>query len=207
MIIENGMRYLLLAVVVLGLGGCVTAPPSQPSNLCHIFQEKSGWFDAARAAQKRWGAPIPVGMAIIYQESGYRGDAKPPRNHLFWVIPWTRVSSAYGYTQALDSTWKQYEKESGNGWASRKSFSDSIDFVGWYLHTSYRILGLSMTDAYSQYLAYHEGQGGFRRGSYRNKPGLKRIARRVATRSARYTRQLNGCRAQLEAKSGWWPFW
>src|SRR5699024_1278770 len=201
------MRCLLPAIVALSLAGCATAPPTQPSNICHIFQEKSGWYDAAKSSHKRWGAPIPLSMAIIYQESGYRADAVPPRNRLLWVIPWTRVSSAYGYTQALDSTWKQYEQQSGNGWASRKNFSDSIDFVGWYIHRSYRILGLSKTDAYSQYLAYHEGQGGFRRGSYRGKPGLQRIARRVASRAVNYRHQLNGCRAELEANTGWWPFW
>jgi len=199
------MRALLYLIVVSALSGCVTAPPSQPSNLCDIFYEKDGWFDAAQASYQRWGAPIPVQMSIIYQESSFVADAVPPRNHLFWVIPWTRVSSAYGYTQALDSTWDWYKQASGNSWANRDSFADAIDFVGWYIDTSHDMLGISRADAYSQYLAYHEGQGGYRRGSYRSKGWLLQAARRVDARAARYTRQLNGCRADLAADSGW--FW
>lgn len=200
------MRATLLLIVVLGLSGCVTAPPSQPADLCDIFHEKGGWFDAAQASYQRWGAPIPVQMSIIYQESSFVADAAPPRNRLLWVIPWTRVSSAYGYTQALDSTWDWYKQESGNSWASRDSFADAVDFVGWYIDTSHDMLGMAKSDAYSQYLAYHEGQGGYRRGSYRSKGWLLQTARRVDARAARYARQLSGCRADLASDSGW-LFW
>jgi hypothetical protein len=194
----------LAALVVLT--GCVTAPPSQPNDLCEIFREKGGWYDDAKAAEKRWGTPIQVQMAIIYQESSYRGDAKPPRNRLLWVIPWTRSSSAYGYTQALDSTWARYERESGNGWASRDDFGDAVDFIAWYVDLSHRILGLSKWDAYSQYLAYHEGQGGFQRQTYAHKAWLKRAASRVQARTERYAGQLQTCREELERGFWFWPF-
>lgn len=199
------MRTALLLLLFSVLAGCVTAPPSQPHDLCNIFYEKDGWFDAAQASYERWGAPIPVQMAIIYQESSFVADAAPPRNHLFWVIPWTHVSSAYGYTQALDSTWASYVEQTGNDWANRDVFSDAIDFVGWYIDTSHDMLGISKGDAFSQYLAYHEGRAGYRNGSYRGKQWLMQTARQVDARAGRYARQLRTCRADLAADSGW--FW
>lgn len=204
--LNNVMRLQLYIIIALGLGGCVAAPPSQPGDLCAMFHEKEDWFAAAQASHERWNAPIPVLMAIIYHESGFVADAAPPRSHLFWIIPWTRVSSAYGYTQALDSTWAWYVEETGNSWANRDVFADAIDFVGWYIDTSHDMLGISKADAFSQYLAYHEGQGGYRHGSYRGKQWLLETAHSVAARAHRYARQLRTCRADLASDSGW-LFW
>lgn len=200
--------FLLLCLVAAPLAGCVTAPPSNPSNLCSIFKEKNGWYDDAEDAAQHWGAPIPVQMSIIYQESRYVGDARPPRKHLLWIIPWTHISSAYGYTQALDSTWDHYKSKTGHPFASRDDFGDATDFVGWYVNQSHRILGISRSDAYRQYLAYYVGRGGYRQGAYRSKPWLLRAARRVQGRADRYGQQLAGCRSELQRSGGhwWWPF-
>ncbi|MDT0634239.1 transglycosylase SLT domain-containing protein [Spectribacter hydrogenooxidans] len=190
----------------LWLSACAVAPPRQPDNLCAIFHEKDGWYDDAHAAEKRWGTPIPVQMAIIFQESAYQQDVRPPRTRLLWVIPWTRPSSAYGYTQALDSTWAWYQRDSGNSWADRDDFEDAVDFVAWYVNQSHRQIGIARNDAYSQYLAYHEGQNGFKRRTWANKKWLINVAYRVSARADRYTRQLAGCREDLES-DGWWFFW
>ncbi len=199
-------RYCLFLLVV-ALAGCVTSPPRATANACDIFYEKDGWFDDADNAFQRWGAPIQVQMAIIYQESRFVGDARPPRKRLLWIIPWTHISSAYGYTQALDSTWDWYKRDSGNGWADRDDFGDATDFVGWYIAKSAATLGISKWDTYSQYLAYHEGQAGYRRGSYKAKPWLLRTAGRVDARASRYGQQLQSCRADLENPGHWWwPF-
>ncbi|WP_353251569.1 transglycosylase SLT domain-containing protein [Salinisphaera sp. PC39] len=198
-------RLWPLAAAALLSACAATAPPEETSDICEIFREKDGWYEEAKAAADRWGTPIQVQLAIIHQESSFHGKAKPPRNRLLWVIPWTRSSSAYGYTQALDSTWDWYKRESGNGWASRDDFGDAADFVAWYANVSNRMLGISKWDAYSQYLAYHEGQTGFERGTYAGKTWLKRVANRVQARAERYGGQLRGCREELES-GGWWPF-
>lgn len=192
---------LLGICLTAGLAGCVVAPPRQPDNLCAIFREKDDWYQDAKAAQARWGTPIAVQMAIMAQESGYREEIKPPRTRILWIIPWTRPSSAYGYTQALDSTWDWYLRDSGNGWADRDDFVDAADFVAWYVAKSHQMIGISKSDAFSQYLAYHEGQTGFKRKSYAGKDWLIDTAYRVAARAERYARQLNGCREELE--DGW----
>ena len=201
----------LMAVGVLlstlMLTGCVTTPPQSPDNLCRIFKEKDDWYKAAKHSEKKWGVPMQIQMAIIYQESGFRGRAKPPRKKLFGLIPTVRPSSAFGYAQVKDGTWDWYRDKSGNGIASRSNFGDAIDFVGWYGEQSQKMVGISKWDAKNQYLAYHEGHGGYRKKSYRKKAWLVRVADKVKRRADSYGSQLKGCRDDLD--SGWdlWPFW
>ena len=192
---------LLFGIVVIS---CSTAPPEDPGNSCSIFEEKGSWYSAARDSYKKWGVPIQVQLAIIYQESRFVHDAKPPRQKLLWVIPWTRPSSAYGYGQIKDSTWEWYLKSTGRRWADRDDFDDVADFIGWYGDMSHRKLGISKSDAYSQYLAYHEGHGGFKRKTYKNKKWLTRVASQVAARAQRYSAQLRKCEDSLD--KGWWFF-
>jgi hypothetical protein len=192
------VRTAVGCLTAAGLVSCASnKPPRQADNLCDIFDEKGDWFDAAQVSEARWGAPIPVKMAIMWRESSYRHDAEPPDDHILWVVPWGNVSSAYGYAQALDGTWGDYQKATGRGWADRDEFDDAIDFIGWYMSETNRRAGVSMNDAYGQYLAYHEGITGYRRGSYVNKPGVQRAARQVARQAEAYQRQLSVCRAVL----------
>jgi hypothetical protein len=192
---------LLFGIVVIS---CSTAPPEDLGDSCSIFEEKGSWYSAARDSYKKWGVPIQVQLAIIYQESRFVHDAKPPRQKLLWVIPWTRPSSAYGYGQIKDSTWEWYLKSTGRRWADRDDFDDVADFIGWYGDMSHRKLGISKSDAYSQYLAYHEGHGGFKRKTYKNKKWLTRVASQVAARAQRYSAQLRKCEDSLD--KGWWFF-
>jgi hypothetical protein len=178
---------------LLGLGGCATAPPQRPQDACAIFDEKPSWYKAARKAEAKWGTPVQVQLAIIRAESGFRHDAKPPRERLLGVPLW-RASSAYGYPQAKDETWDWYRAKTGNRGASRKDFADAVDFVGWYTDVSQRTLGISKWDAYSQYLAYHEGHGGYKRGTYKDKAWLMGVARKVDSYARTYGTQLASCR-------------
>ncbi|MDF4512430.1 hypothetical protein P3472_14995 [Vibrio parahaemolyticus] len=199
------MNIKPLVVSVLGsvlLAGCATAPPKQQDNLCEIFREKSGWYDDAKDMEKEWGTPIHVAMAIIKQESSFRHDAKPPKDYVLGFIPWGRVSSAYGYAQAQDPAWDDFQDSTGQG-GSRTSFDDSIMFVGWYTHETRRQLGISLWDSYNQYLAYHEGRGGYKRGTYKRKPSLMKVARRVEQTAKTYGWQLKQCRQELEDNSSW----
>ena len=200
-------RLTLVAVAALSLAACATTPPSNPDNLCAIFYEKDGWYEQAKLTQKRWGAPIHVKMAIMRHESSFRHNAKPPRYYFLGFIPWGRISSAEGYSQALDGTWAHYQRENKRVRASRRDFDDSLDFIGWYLHKSKQQIGLSLDDAYSHYLAYHEGQTGFKNGTWKAKPSIQRYAQKVAATAKRYENQLKDCREGLENRGPWWwPF-
>ncbi|MBF0614461.1 MAG: transglycosylase SLT domain-containing protein [Magnetococcales bacterium] len=194
--------------VCVGLTGCASAPVvQQPDNACAIFQDQGGWYEATRKAWKKWGVPIPVQLAIIHQESRFKHDAKPARSRLFWFIPGPRPSSAFGYAQALDETWESYKKNTGSRWADRDDFADAVDFIGWYVDVSHRKCGIAKSDARLQYLAYHEGQQGYNRKSYKNKKWLLEVALRVERNAERYREQLARCRPEGES-GGWrlWPF-
>jgi hypothetical protein len=204
--IVKSMALGLLVLLVWLLGACTSTPPRDTENACRIFTEKDDWYEATQDVYKKWGVPVHVQLAIIHQESRFRQDAKPPRGKLFWFIPWFRKSSAYGYAQVKDSTWDWYKEKTGNRWADRDDFEDAVDFIGWYCNLSHRKLGISKWDAYRQYLAYHEGQGGYRQGTYKKKPWLIKVARSVDNNAKRYRAQIAKCKDELE--SGWslWPF-
>jgi hypothetical protein len=192
----NPIHQIILIGVLL-LSGCATMPPSNPANLCAIFSEKDDWYAAAKTASGRWAVPIPITMAIINQESSFVDDARPARVR-FLGIPLWRPSSAFGYGQAKDETWEWYTAKTGNGGAARDEFADAVDFVAWYVHQSHRMLGIARHDAYNQYLAYHEGQGGYRQGRWREKRWLRAVALKVEATAKRYQHQLDGCAARLE---------
>lgn len=197
----RGLTASLTGVILLSLAGCATAPPREPENLCEIFREKDDWYDAAADMREKWGVPIQVPMAMMYQESSFKHDAKPPKDYILWVIPWGRVSSAYGYSQAKTLTWEDYQRETGNSWASRDDFEDAIDFMGWFISKTHQVNGVSKWDAYAQYLNYHEGWGGYRRQTYRDKQWLMTTAGRVKERASRYGSQLRSCEEELQR--GW----
>ena len=196
------LYWLLLPWVFLG--GCSTNPPSRIDDACVIYDEKSDWYDDTQDSYEQWGVPNYVQLAIIHQESRFKYDAKPPRKKWLGFIPLGRPTSAYGYAQVIDSTWDWYIRQTGNRGADRDDFGDAVDFIGWYGNLSHKSLGLAKSDAYNQYLAYHEGHTGFKRRTYRKKPWLIKVARKVRANAARYRKQLARCEDDLS--SGGW-FW
>ncbi|AVH31285.1 transglycosylase SLT domain-containing protein [Vibrio fluvialis] len=194
-------KWLSVGTLLL-LAGCATSPPSKQNNLCEIFREKPQWYEDAVEMQDEWGTPIQIAMAIIKQESSFRHDAKPPKDYLFGFIPWGRVSSAYGYAQAQDPAWDDFQRATDYG-GSRTNFDDSLMFIGWYTSETQKTLGVSKWDTYHQYLAYHEGRGGFKRKSYQSKPTLIKVARKVEQQAKDYGWQLKQCRQELEDNRSW----
>ena len=173
---------------------CARPPPANINDACHMFQQRAEWHEAAQKSANRWRIPVEMIMAFMHQESSFNATARPPRRKLFGFIPWFRPSSAYGYSQATDATWKQYEKQTGRLFARRNSFPDSADFIGWYNDTSARTLGLPRDDAYSLYLAYHEGWTGYRNKTYNQKRWLLKVAEKVKKNAAVYRKQIKRCK-------------
>ena len=197
------LRSLILIICVLLVTGCGgNYRPSNPNNLCTIFEENEDWYAAALDSQKKWGQPLQIPMAIIKQESSFRGDALPPKDYLLGFIPWGRVSSAYGFAQVKSAAWSDYLKESGNWGAARDDFDDAMDFVGWYMNKTHKINGVSKWDAYGQYLNYHEGWGGYKNKSYRKKPWLVKVAKKVKRQASTYGAQYRKCKDDLN--QGFW---
>lgn len=185
---------LLSLLVVLLLSACSSVPknPKGIENGCHILATHGSWRDAFDATYRKYGVPPHVIMAIIYQESRFVHDARPPRKK-FLGIPTVRPSTAYGYAQALDTTWDWYQDKGNNRFGDRDHFPDAVDFIGWYLNENQKRTGVSKWDTEQQYLAYHDGTGGYLKGTYRKKPWLMRVAKKVARRSVMYRQHLSRC--------------
>ncbi|CAK0774656.1 conserved hypothetical protein [Gammaproteobacteria bacterium] len=206
----KGSLLKRIAVWAILLSGCASHPPPKPSssaalpldrdNLCAVFAHHPDWYAQGRQAESRWGLPLPILMAFIRQESSFRADARPRAVHVLGVFSWGSTS-AYGYAQAKDDTWNWYRQKTGHANARRDQFGDAADFVGWYAHLTQDLLGIPLTDAYRQYLAYHEGHGGYARSTYKDKAWLLEFARKVQERARQYGEQLRYCSKPLAVES------
>tara|TARA_B100001173_G_scaffold238348_1_gene208059 strand:- start:6 stop:494 length:489 start_codon:yes stop_codon:yes gene_type:complete len=153
------------------------------------------WYKHAKKTEKKWGTPVYLQLAIIKMESSFDWLAKPPRQKLFKVVPYKRPSSSFGYSQAVKGTWKQYKDETGNKFATRSRFKDSVDFIGWYTNKTEKILKVSKKDAFRHYIAYHEGWGNYK--NYKSNKKVINLAKRVENQSNIYKQQLSECKNSL----------
>ncbi len=180
--------------------GCASNPqPSaeQISDACDLLSDNREWYRDLRHASKEWGAPMGLQLAIINQESSFDGKARPARGprKFFGLVQGDRPSTAFGYSQALETTWDTYKKNTGNGGADRHSFHDSVDFIGWYVNATGKQAGVKQYDYKAHYIAYHEGPGGYIDGAWKNKTWLVQRANHVASQAARYESQISNCKA------------
>jgi len=187
------LRATVLTILVASCGGGNFSAPRNLDDACSVLKQRPTYLKAMRKSERRWGIPVHVQMATIYQESKFVGNARTPFQYVLGVIPMGRQSSAYGYSQALDATWKEYKRGPGRAGAKRDDIGDATDFMGWYMAQSAERLGIAKSDARNQYLAYHDGRSGYARGSYRSKPWLVRIAGEIDARSNTYRDQLRAC--------------
>ncbi|RCL03472.1 MAG: Lytic transglycosylase [Candidatus Tokpelaia sp. JSC161] len=154
-------KTILLAITVSPLLiGCASTP-KHIDNACAVLNQNDGiffnWQKAVQEAEKNYSIPIPIILATIYTESSFKQRAKPPRTKLLGFIPWKHLSTAYGYSQALNTSWEDYRKKTGHATARRTNFYDAAQFVAWFHHESVRKNHISPNDAYNLYLNYHMG--------------------------------------------------
>ncbi len=171
----------------------VEAPPRDQRDACNIMRERPEWYSAAREAAEKWDVPTPTLLAIIWRESNFRARVRPPRRDGWWIFPGKHISTAYGFSQALDGTWDWYREDVGASRARRDDFRDAVDFVGWYMDKSQRKLGFSAYDPRNHYLAYHQGHGGYRSGRWKRNASLKKAAGQVERMAQRYDGRLFDC--------------
>lgn len=199
---------ILLCLLVSGCAVLETRPPQDQGNICEIFREQPKWYDYARKSAQKWGTPIATQMAFVQKESSFRSHVRPARTRLLGFIPWRRPSSSYGYAQAQDPVWSEYQSEAGSLMARRTHMKHATDFIGWYNQRTHQQVGISLQNPEHLYLAYHEGPTGYRRGSWRDKPQVRRIASEVNARAVRYQAQLNTCESEFRCRKFYqfWPF-
>ena len=198
---NNGQKMMfrifstLLTLVFAASCGTFSSTPRNLDDACSIVNQRPTYLRAFKRTERRWDVPVHVQMATIYYESTFNRKARTPMRYAFGVIPRGRQSTAYGYSQALDGTWKEYKSETGRRFAQRDNINDASDFIGWYMNKTRHRTGVSLTDARNQYLAYHEGHAGFLRGSHHSKRWLVDKSAQVQERANMYQRQLRNCRA------------
>lgn len=197
---------LALGLVALTLSGCATKPP--PANthddICKIIEYDRNWYLAAQRSEEKWGTSVPILKAFVHQESRFVHNARPPRDFALGVIPLPRRSSAYGFAQAQNPAWYDYQKATKNYSARRDNVYDALDFIGWYNSVSNSRNGISLGDPYNLYLAYHEGHGGYSRKTYNQKPWLLDVAKKVQRQAWSYENQLKSC--HVPKRMCLWPF-
>ena len=191
------IKKSLILFIIFFISAC-SSIPKNTSNSCSIFNERYFWYKYAKKSEEKWGTPIYLQLAIIKMESDFNWLAKPPRQKLFKILPYKRQSSSFGYSQAVKGTWKQYKEETGNKFATRTRFKDSVDFIGWYTNKTENILKVPKNDAFKQYIAYHEGWGNFK--NYKGNVKIINLAKRVEKQSNIYKKQLTKCKKSLSTK-------
>ena len=195
------MKKTLVLLALAVLASCANSIPNNQDDICDILDENPKWVGSLMSAKKKWIADPSTVMAIIRQESSFDSNAAPDREKILGFIPWKRPTTAKGFSQAIEGTWEQYQKETGQNRAKRSSFDNSVDFIGWYLSKASSVK-IRNYEVDKLYLAYHEGYGGYKRRSYTEKDWLLDIAKKVKYNAVRYERQIKSC--PLKEKKSFW---
>ena len=196
---KDGPTLALWLALACLLPACTSKPPDNPESLCAILKQYPSWHSPLKQAERRWEVHPAIIMAFIYQESSFIPHARPPEER---ARSRHDADGAWGYGQAIRSTWQEYQRDTGNSAANREKFADVVDFIGWYnakTHTELGIL-LRVKKADRLYLAFHEGRGGYERRSYEepDKKWLRQVAKRVAKRASNYSREYKFCTVSSE---------
>ncbi len=104
------LRATALLVLVAACGSGNYSAPRNLDNACSIVSQRPNYLKAMQRTERKYGVPVAVQMATIYQESKFIGNARTPHQFALGIIPMGRQSSAYGYSQALDGTWEEYQQ-------------------------------------------------------------------------------------------------
>lgn len=193
---KPALWLIFFALIISGCSTNRTPPANTHGNACSIIEHDKRWYTAAKKSEEKWGTPVPILKAFVHQESRFAKSARPPREYALGVIPKPRKSSAYGFAQAQNPAWHDYQKATKKFGARRDNIHDALDFIGWYNSVSNKRNGIALNDAYNLYLAYHEGHGGYSRKTYNSKPWLIDVAKKVQRQAYTYDAQLKTCPQQ-----------
>jgi hypothetical protein len=178
-----------IVFVILALSSCSEneTKVDKSTGVCKIISQHSGWNKSLKKAQDNYNLSPAFAMAIIYQESNFDANAS------------SKYSSAHGYAQAINGTWKNFQKDVKTN-AKRNNFDDSVQFMGWYMSSLSKSLKLNMSDSTNLYMAYMLGATGFKRyraGTFKNKNKIiedKKIAAKVTSYAKIYESQFKKCK-------------
>lgn len=183
---KQNLAIIILSIFFLSTTNIFAKTESSPNtNICQILKHHPDWQNSLKKADKKYGISPAFTLAVIHQESKFHANAK------------NRYSSAFGYAQALNSTWRIFQRDVEPN-AKRNSFNDSVEFVDWYMARLAHKLHLKASDSFDLYLAYMLGEGGFKNyldNPYQGNSVLKKeaIAAKVRLKSQVYDLELRNC--------------
>ena len=195
-ILKNNLNYLIIFFFIVSCSSI----PKYPNNACKIFGERYLWYKHVKKSSQKYDVPVHIILAFVNKESGFNRWAKPKRTKLFKVVPYKRLSSSLGYSQAIKKTWELYKTETDNPLALRTRFKDSVMFIGWYINKTNKINKIPRNDSYRQYLNYYLGWGNYAKKIYTTDKKSIIYAKNVEKQSKIYRSQLNDCKKSLDRK-------
>ena len=195
-ILKNNLNYLIIFFFIVSCSSI----PKYPNNACKIFGERYLWYKHVKKSSQKYDVPVHIILAFVNKESGFNRWAKPKRTKLFKVVPYKRLSSSLGYSQAIKKTWELYKTETDNPLALRTRFKDSVMFIGWYINKTNKINKIPRNDSYRQYLNYYLGWGDYAKKVYKVDKKSVIFAKSVEKQSKIYRSQLRECKKILDRK-------
>ena len=193
-ILKNNLNYLIIFFFIVSCSSI----PKYPNNACKIFGERYLWYKHVKKSSQEYDVPVHIILAFVNKESGFNRWAKPKRTKLFKVVPYKRLSSSLGYSQAIKKTWELYKTETDNPLALRTRFKDSVMFIGWYINKTNKINKIPRNDSYRQYLNYYLGWGDYAKKVYKVDKKSVIFAKSVEKQSKIYKSQLRECQKSLD---------
>lgn len=181
------LAILIISILLLNTTSLLASAQNTSNiSICQILKYHPSWKNSLKNVDKKYNIPPAFTLAVIHQESKFHANAK------------NKNSSAFGYAQALDGTWKVFQKDVEPN-AKRNNFNDSVEFVDWYMSRLAHKLHLKPSDSFDLYLAYMLGEGGYKNytnNPYQNNDSLLKkeaIAAKVRLKSQVYNLELQNC--------------
>ena len=187
MLVRSLLAYVTVAFV---LTGCVHQR-LEVSNACDILHNHPDWYSYHLHFENKYAVPMSTVMAIIALESGYDAKARPVKSWLInKYIPWQYASSSYGYSQATNASWADFQRANPYSIFTRSDYVSSVAFVSWYLATY--AVSKNILKVQDQYVVYHDGPN---KALDKVSPATRDYAKRVAAMADSYASQLKSCRS------------
>ncbi len=182
------LLFVFLSSMVFLLAGC-SQPPKVINNACDILSLHPTWYRYHVHFAHKYSVPIPTVMAIIALESGFNPQARPVKSWLVKnYIPWEYASSSYGYSQATNAAWNDFQRANPYSIYTRGDYVSSVAFISWYLSTYAVSKGKMRVD--EQYIIYHDGPN---KEAHAIAPATRNYANKVLSLANTYEAQLRQC--------------
>ena len=145
--------------------------PSQQevADACLLLKQNRPWHEALRDTARNWGAPMGFQLAVIKQESSFDGERPAASRRPPMVRARRRRTRVIGQglqPGARIPRGRCTRRRPATGAPAATTSATSSDFIGWYFSTTGKRTGLGQFDYKGHYLAYHEGAGGYLKGTW-----------------------------------------